>query len=46
MILIFTSALAGCVQQTEPLPLTEDEVGEWSVVVTIILQIEEMRLQT
>ena len=35
MILIFTSALAGCVQQTEPLPLTEDEVGEWSVVVTI-----------
>ena len=35
IILIFTSALAGCVQQTEPLPLTEDEIGEWSVVVTI-----------
>ena len=35
IVLIFTSALAGCVQQTEPLPLTEDEVGEWSVVVTI-----------
>ena len=35
IILIFTSALAGCVQQTEPLPLEEDEIGEWSVVVTI-----------
>ena len=35
IVLIFTSALAGCIQQTEPLPLTEDEIGEWSVVVTI-----------
>ena len=35
IILIFTSALAGCIQDAEPLPLTEEEIGEWSVVVTI-----------
>ena len=35
VLLIFTSALAGCVQQTEPLPLEENEIGELSVIVTI-----------
>ena len=35
IILIFASVLSGCVQDAEPLPLTEDEIGEWSVVVTI-----------
>ena len=35
IILVFASALSGCVQDAEPLPLTEDEIGEWSVVVTI-----------
>tara|TARA_B100000945_G_scaffold88704_1_gene69067 strand:+ start:2739 stop:3203 length:465 start_codon:yes stop_codon:yes gene_type:complete len=35
ILIIATSALAGCIQETEPLPLEENEVGELSVVVTI-----------
>ena len=35
ILIIASSALAGCIQETEPLPLEENEVGELSVVVTI-----------
>ena len=46
IILIFTSALAGCVQEAEPLPLTEEEIGEWSVVVTIAHTYTQLTLPT
>ena len=35
ILMILTSALAGCVSQSEPLPLEEDEIGELSVIVTL-----------
>ena len=35
ILMILTSALAGCLSQSEPLPLEEDEIGELSVIVTL-----------
>mgnify|MGYP001987521950 FL=1 len=35
ILMILTSTFAGCVSQSEPLPLEEDEIGELSVIVTL-----------